>query len=245
MCMTSRMPAPVRERDDDQLVDRVAEHRAQAGDPFVIGSIAAPDDESCGRRARTRHRLRGVPGVRSGPELASEGESSAEEPASCAAGSCARARPCPCGTGSPHGRRRWMRLERRSNRASRHAPWGAAAPSAPHDRIISTNRSNSSVARARSGGAVKFSARHCSAIVLSSTNASRGCLRSTCVSWSVSDWATLSISIPGALRSVREKQVWRPQRPGLSAQCLCARSPGEEGQHVNSIGSGSIPDRTA
>ena len=90
-----------------------------------------------------------------------------------------------------------MRLGRRSNPASCHRHWGEDARRAPHDRMISTNRSNSSVARARSGGDVKFSARHCSAIVLSSTNASRGCLRSTCVSRPVSDWATLSISIPG------------------------------------------------
>jgi hypothetical protein len=40
------------------------------------------------------------------------------------------------------------------------------------------NRSYSSIARVKSGGAVKFNVRHCSSIDAASWNASRGCLRS-------------------------------------------------------------------
>ena len=58
---------------------------------------------------------------------------------------------------------------------------------APDERRMSRNRSYSSMAAPRFGGAMKFSAFHCAAIVRSSTNASRTCFTATLTSRPTSD----------------------------------------------------------
>src|ERR1044072_7609504 len=64
---------------------------------------------------------------------------------------------------------------------------GSKSICAPPARSTASSASNSSVARASAGAAVKLSGCHCAAIAPSLTNASRGCLTSTRVRRPTSD----------------------------------------------------------